>query len=313
MRPGDVLVTNYVNTNVRAARDAGVFVVGIPVPYHDSPEAPRGFTNANANGWFLADVSSLILESHIPCTQGIVDCPEIPEMKLCPSSASPLCALFWMLQAETADRMHRPGQPGAARAEAVLDAVLQRTKRAFAAERDRIFADCPEAARRIGRGAHFHVTSEHGGVAREATGVASGPMMTNAFRDKMQKGDVHLLATIEPDAPKILEEAKKARGLDMHVVAIAPAGSTVLRGLADVFIDNLSPEGGGLLEIPGFPRKVATVGGVINNVLMWIYTAQLVDEMVRRGFVPWFWMGFFQAGGKEYDDAVRPFFLRRGY
>jgi hypothetical protein len=35
--------------------------------------------------------------------------------------------------------------------------------------------------------------------------------------------------------------------------------------------------------------------------------------MVRRGFVPWFWMGFFQVGGKEYDDAVRPFFLKQGY
>jgi hypothetical protein len=253
------------------------------------------------------------VESHIPYTQGIVDCPEIPEMKLCPSSASPLCALFWMLQAEVAGRLHGPGEAGASRAEAVLDTVLARTRQAFAAERDRIFAACPEAARRIGRGAHFHVTSDHGGVAREATGVASGPMMTNAFRDRMQKGDVHLLATIEPDAPKILEEARRARGLDMHVVAIGPAGSGELRGLADVFIDNLSPEGGGLLEIPGFPRKVATVGGVINNILMWIYTAELVDEMVRRGFVPWFWMGFFQAGGKEYDDAVRPFFLRRGY
>jgi len=313
MRPGDVLVTNYVNEKVRAARDAGVLVVGVPVPYHDSPGAPRGFTKPNPNGWFLADVSSLILESHIPYTQGIVECPEIPELKLCPSSASPLAALFWMLQAEAAERVQRPGAASALRAEAVLDAILQRTRQAFTAQRDRLFAACPEAARRIGRGAHFHVTSEHGGVAREATGVASGPMMTNAFRDRMQKGDVHLLASIEPDAPRILEEARKARGLGMHVVAIAPGSSTRLAELSDVFLDNLSPEGEGLLEIPGFPRKVATLGGAINNILMWIYTAQLVDEMVRRGFVPWFWMGFFQAGGQEYDDAVKPFFLRQGF
>jgi hypothetical protein len=313
MRPGDVLVTNYVNQNVRSAREAGVFVVGVPVPYHDSPGSPRGFTKPNPNGWFLSDVSSLVLESHIPYAQGIVDCPEVPEMKLCPSSASPLCALFWMLQAEVADKLRREGTSSAPRAEAVLDTLIQRTKQAFASQRDRIFATCPEAAHRIGRGGHYHVTSEHGGVAREATGVASGPMMTNAFRDKMQAGDLHLLASIEPDAPKILEEARKARGLGMHVIAIGPGSSNELRGLADVFIDNLSPEGGGLLEIPGFPRKVATLGGVINNVLMWIFTAQLVDEMVRRGLVPWFWMGFFQVGGKEYDDAVRPFFLRQGF
>lgn len=312
MRPGDVLVTNYVNENVRRARDSGVFVVGVPVPYHDSPAAPRGFTRANANGWFLPDVSNLILESHVPYTQGIVDCPQIPEMKLCPSSASPLCALFWMLQAEVARRMGDvPGDtPGAA---FVLDTILDRTRRAFAEQRDAIFAACPEVARRIGRGAHFHVTSAHGGVAREATGVASGPMLTNAFRDDMKAADVHLLATIEPDAPAILEEARQARRIGMHVVAIGPGPSRELRRLSDAFVDNLCPEGGGLIRVPGRERRVATLGGVVNNVLMWVFTAQFVDEMVRRGFVPWFWMGFFQVGGKEYDDAVRPFFLRRGY
>ncbi len=59
-----------------------------------------------------------------------------------------------------------------------------------------------------------------------------------------------------------------------------------------MFIDNFCPEGGGSLDIPGFPEKVATVGGILNNWLMWIFTAQFIDEMVRAGWVPWFWMGF---------------------
>jgi uncharacterized phosphosugar-binding protein len=83
--------------------------------------------------------------------------------------------------------------------------------------------------------------------------------------------------------------------------------------LSDVFIDNLSPEGGGLLAIPGFPEKVATIGGILNNTLMWIFTAQFVDEMVRRGLIPWFYMGSYTVEGPAYSKAMQPFFLRQGF
>ena len=33
-KPGDVLMTNYVNENVRAARDRGFYVVGVPGLLH---------------------------------------------------------------------------------------------------------------------------------------------------------------------------------------------------------------------------------------------------------------------------------------
>jgi uncharacterized phosphosugar-binding protein len=111
----------------------------------------------------------------------------------------------------------------------------------------------------------------------------------------------------------IIDEAKKAKEMGQFVVSIAPGNSLQIRRYSDLFIDNLSPEGGGLLTIPGFTEKVGTVSGVINNFLMWIFTAQFLDEMVRRGWVPWFWMGFYQAGGREYDEAVKPFFQKQGF
>jgi len=48
-------------------------------------------------------------------------------------------------------------------------------------------------------------------------------------------------------------------------------------------------------------------------MLMWIFTGQFIDEMVRRGWIPWFWMGFYQVGGKEYDDAIKQFFQKQGF
>jgi hypothetical protein len=313
MKPGDVYITNYVNENVRKVRDAGVYVVGVPVCYIDNEWAPRGCVNPNPNNWLLGDVSRVILQSYIPHTQGIVDCPEIPEGKLFPSSANSLCSLFWMFQAETTNKLKNPKARGFDTSAIVLDTIISRIREAYRVQKDYIFDHAATVAKKIGNGAHYHVTSDHEGVQTESNTVAKGPRMTNAFRKEMKKGDVHLLAAIEPDAPKIIDEAKKARDMGQFVVSIAPANSLRLRLLSDIFIDNLSPEGGGLLGIPGFPEKVATVGGILNNTLMWIFTAQFVDEMVRRGWIPWFYMGSYTVEGPAYSKAMQPFFLRQGF
>ena len=313
LKSGDVLVTNSVDENVRNARDMGVYVVGVPVNYVDNEWAPRGFVHPNVNNWLLGDVSSVILQSYIPYTQGVVDCPEIPEMKLCPSSSNSLCTIFWMFQAEVANKLRNRKAKNLEMAGAVIDTILSRIKDAYRLQKDYMFDHAPTVAKLIGNGGNYHMTSDHGGVKSESNGVAMGPMMTNAFRDKMKKGDVHLLATIEPDSQMILDEAKKAKEMGMFVVSIAPGKSLQLRKYSDVFIDNLSPEGGGLLDIKGYDEKIATVGGILNNWLMWIFTAQFIDEMVRRGWIPWFWIGFYTIGGREYDDAIKPFFFRQGF
>lgn len=313
LQAGDILVTSNVNAKVKVARDRGVYVVGVPVCYIDHEGAPRGFVTPNENGWLLADTSSVILKSYIPHTQGIVDCPQVPEMKICPSAASPLASLFWMVQCELANKIKNSGAKAVDKSAAFLDVILSRLRDAYRRQKDYIFDQTPTVAKRIAAGAGYHCTSDHAGVAREASGIANGPMMTNANRKKMKKGDVYLLATIEPDSPKILEEAKQARELEMFIISIAPASSAALRKQSDVFIDNLCPEGGGLLDVAGFPTKIGTAGGILNNLLMWIFTAQFIDEMVRRGHIPWFFMGLHQVGGKEYNQGVRPCFLQQGF
>ena len=313
MKPGDVLMTNYVTEDVKGTRDRGVYVVGVPVCYIDNEWAPRGFVQPNVNNWFPSDVSNVILQSYIPYTQGIVDCPEIPEMKLCPSAANSLCTLYWMFQAEVAQKVKNPKAKHIDKSMEFIDIILERISEAYRLQKNYIFDHASTVAKMIGNGGFFHCTSDHGGVQSESNAVAMGPMMTNAFRDKMKKGDVHLLATIEPNSEKIVEEAKKAKDMGIFVVSIAPGNSLNLRRHSDVFIDNLCPEGGGLFEIKGFDQKVSTAGGIMNNWLMWIFTAQFIDEMVRRGWIPWFWMGYYTVDGRQYCEAVRPFFLRQGF
>jgi len=313
MKSGDVLVTNFVDENVRKARDNGVHVVGVPVNYIDNEWSPRGFVQPNVNDWLLRDVTTEILQSYIPYTQGIVDCPEIPEMKICPSSANALSSLFWMFQCEVTHKLKNRKAKSVDKSAVFMDTVLERLDNAYDLQKNYMFDHAPTVAKMIGNGGHYHVTTDHPGVQSESNGVAMGPMMTNAFRNDMKKGDVHLLATIEPDSQKIIDEAEKAKETGMFVVSIAPGSSLEIRRYSDVFIDNLCPEGGGLLDIKGFDEKIGTVGGIMNNMLMWIFTAQFLDEMVRRGWVPWFWLGFYQTGGREYDEAIKPFFQKQGF
>jgi len=313
MKSGDVLMTNYITEDVHAAREKGIYVIGVPVNYVDNEWSPRGFVSPNVNNWLLGDVSSVILQSYIPYHQGIVDCPEVPEMKICPSAANSLCTLYWMFQAEVANKFKNRKAKHLDKSKVFIETILERISDAYRLQKDYMFDHAPTVAKLIGNGGNYHVTSDHPGVQSESNGVAMGPMMTNAFRNKMKKGDVHLLATIEPDSQKIVDEAKKAKEMGMFVVSIAPNNSLKLRQYSDVFINNMSPEGGGLFKIKGIDEKVSTAGGVMNNWLMWIFTAQFIDEMVRRGCIPWFWLGFYQVGGKEYDDGIKPFFQKQGF
>jgi len=325
LKKDDVFMTNHVTEAIHDARERGVYVVGVPVNYVDNVDTPRGFMRPNVNNWFLRDVSNIVLESYIPYTQGIVDCPEIPEMKICPSSANSLYTIFWMFQCEVANKVKNRNAKHIDRSKVVIDTIIERVHEAYRLQKDYMFDHAPTVAKMIGRGSHFYVTTDNPGVQEESNRVAMGPMMTNAYReivrfdgrvmgtDDMRKGDVYLFASNDPDSPKIIAEMKKAKEMEMFTVAIAPGNSFEIRRLSDVFIDNFNPEGTGFMEIKGYDQKIGSLGSVLNNTIMWIFTAQFVDEMVRRGWIPWFYMGGYVSGGGEYNRAVTPFFLKQGF
>ena len=83
--------------------------------------------------------------------------------------------------------------------------------------------------------------------------------------------------------------------------------------VADAGFDNFSPEREGVIEIPGRKGRICPTSGIVGNVIQQMICAQWTDEMVRRGSVPYYWMGFFQAGGRPYDDAIRPHFEGQGF
>ena len=313
MQAGDVLFTNYVGEPVKEARDKRVYVVVVTTCYVNNRNVPPGKVLPNPNDWMPEDVATRVIDSHIPWQQGLVHVPEVPEFEVCPGSANGTNTIHWMITAEVAYALATEKKPDGDKGSAYVDLLLSRLDTIHAEEMERIGDVAVTVAKRIISGGHYYVRSRNQGVQSEASGVAQGPMMTNAFPVRPDGDrDVFLIAAVSPDDPQELTWAEEAKANGNYLIGIGPSTCRKLRERCDVFFDDRCDEPAGVIDIPGRAEKVCPATGTLNNIIMWMLTAQFVDEMCRRGAVPYFWMGFFR-GGLEYNNVMRPFCLERGY
>ena len=317
LAPGDVLITNSVNSSVRQARDAGVYVVGLPTAYVRSSSTPPDKVPPNENDWLLEDVSSVVLETHIPWDQGIVRVPQVPEMPVFPVSSNITCSIHWMLTAEVARALANGDQPNGEAGREYLDVLFERLDAVHREDMEDIGTTAVVVAKRIIGGGRFFVRSRNSGVEGDANSVAQGLMLTNAFemRPVAEGGDrdTLVLAAVSPDDPQELEWAEQARANGNYIIGIGPENSAALRQGCDVYFGNRCAEPAGVIEVAGMAEKVCPATGILNNIILQVLTAQFTDEMCRRGAVPYFWMGAYRVGGMDYNNVVAGFMRERGY
>ena len=316
MRAGDVLLTNHVSEAVRDARDAGVYVVVFTTCYVNNRDTPPGKVVPNVHDWVPEDVASRVVESHIPWHQGLVRAPAIPEMEICPGAANGSCTIHWMITAEVAHALATDGSPTGSIGRQYVDILLERLTDVHTEDLDRINKIAVVIAKRIIDGGHYHVRSRNEGIQSEASGVAQGLMMCNAFepRPANEGGDkdVFLIAAVSTNDPQELAWADEAQANGNYLVGIGPSNNDELRARCDVYFDDRCDEIAGVIPIPGQSDKVCPATGILNNIIMYMLTAQFVDEMCRRGAVPYFFMGAYRDGS-DYNSVIRPFCLERGY
>lgn len=316
MRAGDVLFTNHVSEAVRDARDAGVYVVVFTTCYVNNQDTPPGKVVSNPHNWMPEDVASRVIDSHIPWYQGLVRAPEIPEMEICPGSANGSCAIHWMITAEVAYALATKGSPTGAIGRQYVDILLERLADVHAQDLEHINEIAVLIAKRIIDGGHYYVRSRNEGIQSEANGVAQGLMMCNAFEPRPASvggdKDVFLIAAVSANDPQELAWAEETQANGNYVVGIGPSNNDGLRDRCDVYFDDRCDEAAGVISIPGRSDKVCPATGILNNIIMYMLTAQFVDEMCRRGAVPYFFMGAYRDGS-DYNSVMRPFCLERGY
>jgi hypothetical protein len=320
LKKGDMLFTNFCNRSVQAARDRGVYVVGIPVNYVNNEFWPEGYVYPNEDNLMLGDVSNEILHSHIPHEQGLVHPPEIPYMAICPSCVTALGSLHWMLSAEIANKLENRKAAPAEKSGEYLAILTDRVKMIGQNHMGAIRESAVEMARRIRAGGRWFVKSvEHTGFQSELVRVASGPWMPNTGDwDANRALNVFLVAGMSPAFPEEVSVAVEKQIEGAYVIGIGPSSldgvvpSGRLIDVADAGFDNFSPESGGVLTLPGRKGGWCPTSGIVGNIIQQMICAQWADEMARRGSIPFFLLGNYR-GGRPFNRMTQPFAATRGY
>jgi len=320
LKKGDMVFTTSCSRAVQAARDRGVYVVAVTVNYIDNEFRPRNFTNPNEDNLLLKDVSNDILHSHVPYYQGLVHAPEIPEITICPSTTTGTCTLFWMLNAELANKLADKNAKEVDKSAEYIRVVTERVER-MKGYMDRIREVAVTMAHRIRAGGTWFVKSiEHPGLASELHWVECGSMIVNNGNwDAAKEKNVMLINAISPSYPEEIKLALEKQVEGAFVIGIgpgsldgvAPVGRLI--DVADAGFDNDSPESGGVISIKGRADKICPTSGIVGNVIQQMICAQWADEMVRRGSVPFFFKGVCQQGGVDYNNVMKPISDKRGY
>jgi uncharacterized phosphosugar-binding protein len=317
MQEGDVLLTNQVGDPVLQARQVGVYVVVFTTAYVTHCDTPAGQVHPNPNNWMPEDVASRVVDSHIPWEQGLVHIPEVPEMAVFPGSGIGSCTIHWMITAEVSHALATGTTPDGQIGRQYADILLERLEQIHIQDIDQINEVAEKIAKRIIDGGYYFLRSRNGGVQSEANGVAQGLMLCNGFepRPAAEGGDkdIFLIAAVSADDPQDLQWADEARANGNYIIGIGPSDNDSLRQRCDDYFDDRCGEKAGVIAIPGRDDQVCPATGILNNIIAYTLTAQFVDEMCRRGAVPYFYMGFYRLLGTDYNNVLRPFFAARGY
>jgi hypothetical protein len=322
VKKGDMVFTDLCRREVDAARKRGAYIVCVTTNYQDNEFRPAGFTDpshAHPDGLFLKDVSDEILHSHTPYTQGLVHAPQVPEFAICPSSGTGSGSTHWMLNAELANKLARPAARAVDKSAEYLRILTARIER-VREHLPRLREAAATMAHRIRDGGRWFARSiEHPGIQSEYH-VASGVRVVNwGDWDATRNKNVFSVTAISPahEAEVALAREKKAEGA--FVIGIAPSevDGVVPKGrlldAADAGFDTFSPESGGVIRVDGRDDTICPTTGIVANVIQQMVVAQWCDEMVRRGSVPYFLMGIYQKGGREYNAAMQIVFERQGF
>lgn len=301
LKKGDMLVTNFINEQTVNAHARGVYVVGVTDSYfrHRSfSEQDNADKKPNYQDLELEDISDEVLVSEVPGQVGLVSMPHVPEMKCGAGVGNFMIDLYWLVVSDVANLMKNPDAKPLDYAAKYQSTVMERLDSIMSSQRAAIWQTAAIAAEKVGNGAHMWVYSTPKSVYCDAAGASMGLVFTNHFpKDSMKAGDILYVAEVSDSTSTLmLEEAKSAKAKGLYIIASGPANQTEMKALADVYFDNLSPEGYGLFEIPGHDNRIALAGSLINSVVYGAFSVQMVDEMIKRGWYPKYYMCYNWGG-----------------
>lgn len=157
-------------------------------------------------------------------------------------------------------------------------------------------------------GGTVYVYDKERSLMVDANTRASGLAITSNYynRDKvLTANDVLLISSIEPDFADDIDIVNKVKSEGAKVIAFSSTAiedrktkGTLISEIADVAIDNGSPEVMGLLMTKG-TGAFSPSTGVMNDIIFWGVCAAFIDEMFSRGKTPSVYSGVHVSGGRD--------------
>jgi uncharacterized phosphosugar-binding protein len=333
MKKGDFLITDRVDENTRKVRERGVYVVGITNNYFKFAKTPPGALRPDIMKLSLEEISDLIIDSQVPWDNGLVHAPQISQMALCPSSGICQFAVYWACTASLSNLIGTKGKGSSSEpVKKYLDILLERFTM-IGTDRPKIDAISEKWADLVlGKHARILVYGHPQDVepyngtrnvfVNDACVCSSSAMIADQYETKaneVRDTDIILIGAFTSDNPQEIAVARRAKEIGAYSAAFCPfskdGDSSGLRLFKEVddSINTFSDESTGVIAVPGFEKKVSPVAGLTGDLVLWMLTAQWADHMARRGEMPYFWKGYHENEGREYDNIVQPLFLKRGY
>jgi uncharacterized phosphosugar-binding protein len=321
LKKGDFFLTNEVSEEVRLAKKEGVYSVGIATPFF-----PNRFTKPGGiitqPGWSTIEMAThIVLYSFIPDEDGLVAFPQYPMVPLCPGSSLSLLLYYWMISAEVAYQIRaEKTYPFISKARDYIETIIFRLH-----ELDKQLELFEQAAQKMAEnilaGSKLYYYDRTGSFTAEAVNRASGLMMARELvPDAVQPNDVVIFGAETADHPDDVELLYQLKERKALIVTIAPLPANHVRNklktlnqFAHFGIDNLSGEPGGVVTVIKNEPPICPAGGVMNIIILWALTAQLIGELIRKDLVPYVIMGKHLVGGIEYNLAIQRFFEKRGF
>lgn len=335
MKKGDFLITDRIDKGTLQVRERGVYIVGVTNNYYKFSRTKPGGLRPDRMATAIEEISDIVIDSYVPWDNGLVSAPQIPQFKLCPSTGISQFLVYWACTASLANLIGTKGKGSSAKpAEQYLDLALERfamvgTDRA---KIDRVASKWADLV--LGKKARLLVyghdqdieaygaTSTKNMFVNDAVICASSSMIAQTYTlyaDSLRPEDIVLIGAFTSDNADEIAVARKARKTGAYTVAFCPfatdgdsRGDRLFKEV-DVAFNSYADESAGVIAVPGFEKKVSPIAPLTGNLIHWMLTAQWTDHMARRGEMPYYWQGYHETGGQQYDNAVEPFFKQRGY
>ena len=333
MKKGDFLITNGVNQSTLEARERGVYVVGLTNNYIKFYKTPPNALRPEAMKTSIEDISDLVIDSQVPWENGLIAAPMIPQFRILPSSGISQFLVYWACTAALANLVGTKGKGSSTEpAEKYLDMACERFQM-IGTDRPKIdrvakkWADLVlgNKARLLVHG-HPQEVAPYGGTrnmfVNEAYIVASGSMIADLYekhQHDLKPGDIVLIGGFTSDNSNEIQAARNAAKAGAYTTAFCPYGTDGdslgirLFKEVDAAFNTYSDESEGVIAVKNFDDKVCPLTGLTGNFVHWLLMAQWTDHMARRGEMPYYWQGYHERDGQEYDKAANPLFLKRGY